>query len=292
MKTLPRTHPLKQSPLHKLGNHRRLAALLRTDVHAIKSMAALGSLGYTEWDDINEKGKVRHIENPKPQLKRAQARLATLLSMIEPPDFLTCPVKGRSYVTNARCHVGAAEIVTMDVSRYFQSTTWKRVFWFFNKRLCMPSDTAWTLAHLSTLNGRLPTGSPLSPVMAYLAHEDMWLQVARLAAEAGCRVTVYMDDLTVSGDRVSESLLWAIKQEIHKTGLRLNKRKERRYSRGEGVVTGVVVTPTGVRLPKRSHLRLSEARKAFAAETAVEMKAKLGNRLRGIESQHRQVMKS
>lgn len=291
MKTLPRTHPLKQSPLHKLGNHRRLAALLKTDVPTLKAMAALGARGYTEWDDVNDKGKVRHIENPKPKLKRAQARLATVLGMIEPPDFLTCPVKGRSYVTNARCHVGAAEIVTMDVSTYFQSTTWKRVFWFFNKRLCMPSDTAWTLAHLATLDGRLPTGSPLSPVMAYLAHEDMWLKVARLATEAGCRVTVYMDDLTVSGDRVPESLLWAIKQEIHKTGLRLNSRKERRYTRGEGVVTGVVVTRIGVRLPKRSHLKLSQARKAFASETEVEAKAKIGSRLRGIESQHRQVMK-
>lgn len=255
-------------------------------------MAALGTRGYTEWDDVNDKGKVRHIENPRPQLKKAQACLATLLAMIEPPEFLTCPVKGRSYITNARCHVGAAEIVTMDVSTYFQSTTWKRVFWFFNKRLNMPSDTAWTLAHLATLNGKLPTGSPLSPVMAYLAHEDMWLAVAKLAADAGCRLTVYMDDLTVSGGRVPESLLWAIKQEFHKTGLRLNNRKERRYMSGEGVVTGVVVTPTGVRLPKRSHLKLSKARKAFATETDAQTKAEMATRLRGIESQHRQVMKS
>ncbi|MFN3877498.1 MAG: reverse transcriptase family protein [Brevundimonas sp.] len=292
MKTLPRPHPLKLSPLHKLGNHRRLAALLKTDVRSLKAMAALGERGYTEWDDVSAKGKTRHIENPKPQLKRVQARLATLLALIEPPEFLTCPVKGRSYVTNARHHVGAAEIVTMDVSAYFQSTTWKRVFWFFSKRLCMPSDTAWTLAHLATLNGQLPTGSPLSPVMAYLAHEDMWLNVANLAAGSGCRVTVYMDDLTISGDRVPESLLWAIKQEIHKTGLRLNNKKERRYMRGEGVVTGVVVTPNGLRLPKRSHLNLSEARKAFAATAEVEQKTKIGHRVRGIESQHRQVLKS
>ena len=289
MKTLPRTHPLKQSPLHKLGNHRQLAALLKTDVRSLKSLSRLGSEGYSEWDDINDKGKKRHIENPKPKLKRVQSRLATILSMIDPPDFLTCPVKGRSYVTNARQHVGAAHIVTMDVSAYFPSTTWKRIYWFFNKRLLMPSDTAWTLASLATIDGRLPTGSPLSPILAYLAHEDMWLAAVRIANEADCKLTVYMDDITVSGNNVPDSLIWAIKQEIHKTGLRLNNKKQRRYSNGEGVVTGIVVTPSGIRLPKGSHLRLSKARKDYAAESDQTAKSKLLCRVRGMESQHRQI---
>jgi len=289
VKTLPRTHPLKQSPLHKLGNHRQLATLLKTDVRSLKSLSKLGSEGYSEWDDINDKGKKRHIENPKPKLKRVQSRLATILSMIDPPDFLTCPVKGRSYVTNARQHVGAAHIVTMDVSAYFPSTTWKRIYWFFNKRLLMPADTAWTLASLATIDGRLPTGSPLSPILAYLAHEDMWLATGRIANEAGCRLTVYMDDITVSGNNVPDSLIWAIKQEIHKTGLHLNNKKQRRYSNGEGVVTGIVVTPSGIRLPKGSHLRLSEARKDYAAESDQMVKSKLLRRVRGMESQHRQV---
>ena len=291
MKALPRTHPLKQSPLHKLGNHRRLSALLKVDTATLRNMAGAGRIAYTEWDDTNEKGKVRHIENPKPRLKRVQARLATLLSMLEPPDFLTCPVKGRSYVTNARHHVGAAEIVTMDISAYFPSTTWKRVYWFFNKRLEMPTDTAWTLASLATIDDRLPTGSPLSPIMAFLAHQDMWLAVAKIARDRGCKLTVYMDDVTISGERVPEALIWSIKQEIHKTGLRLNNRKERRFFGGEAVVTGVIVTPQGMRPPKRSYLKLSEARKTAATLDDKTAREKLLRRIKGMESQHRQVTK-
>jgi hypothetical protein len=292
MKAQPRTHPIKRSPLNKLGNHRQLAALLKVDVSLLKKLSKAGREGYSEWDEPKASGGTRHIENPKPRLKRIQARLAAILSLIDPPDFLTCPVKGRSYVSNAAVHVGAKEIVTMDISTYFPSTTWKRVYWFFSKRLGMPNDTAWTLASLATLDGRLPTGSPLSPAMAYFAHEDMWLKVALLAKNAGCRLTVYMDDLTISGEKVGESLVWAIKQEIHKTGLRLNNKKQRRFSNGEGVVTGVFVMKDGVRLPKRSHLKLSETRKAALLANDETEKAKLMRRVRGIEAQHRQVMKA
>jgi hypothetical protein len=292
LKTLPRTHPIKQSPLHKLGNHRRLAAILRVDSKTLRRLARIGGTGYSEWDEISETGKTRHIENPKPGLKRAQARLATLLGMIEAPDFLTCPVKGRSYVTNARHHVGSAEVVTLDISKYFPTTRWKRVYWFFNKRMNMPADTAWTLASLATLDGHLPTGSPLSPIMAYLAHEDMWLAVAKLAKSAGCRLTVYMDDLTISGDRVPESLVWTIKKEIHKTGLRLNNRKERRFSGGEAVITGLIVTESSVKIPKRSHLKLSVTRKAFANEPEGPVRAKIKRRMKGMEAQHKQVLNS
>lgn len=155
----------------------------------------------------------------------------------------------------------------------------------------MPADTAWTLSSLATIDGRLPTGSPLSPILAYYAHEDMWLRVAKIAHDAGCKLTVYMDDITVSGERVPDALIWQIKQEIHKTGLRLNNRKQRRFANGEAVVTGVVVTGTGTRLPKQSYLKLSAARKAMASERDAALKAKLQNRVRGIESQHRQVLK-
>jgi len=232
------------------------------------------------------------IESPYPRLKRVQARLAAILTLIEPPDFLTCPVKGRSYVSNARHHSGSREIVTLDVSAYFPSTTWRRAYWFFSKRMEMSSDVAWTLASLATLEGHLPTGSPLSPILAYYAHEDVWLSVMRRAREAGCKLTLYMDDLTISGDVVAEGLVWAIKQDVHSAGLRLNNRKQRRYSGGEGLVTGVVVTATGVRPTKGSHLKLKRLREEFAAATDPHAKAQIGRKLRGLQVQHRQVLKT
>jgi hypothetical protein len=244
------------------------------------------------WTETNEKGKKRVIENPCPPLKRAQGRIATLLALIEPPDFLMCPVKGRSYLRNAREHVGAREIVTEDVSAYFPSTTWNRVYWFFHKRMNCSTDVAWTLASLATLEGHLPTGSPLSPILAYYAHQDMWLNVQRIARDACVKLTVYMDDLTLSGDAVSPRVVWDIKQQIHKTGLRLNHKKARRYGRGEAVVTGVVVTPGGIRLTKGANLKLKTARDERAAATDAAAAEALTRRLRGLEGQRTQVRKA
>jgi len=290
MKSPRGTHDLKLSPLHKLGNHRRLAEILKVSCGELKLLSRCGVAGYSIWEEVNDKGKARVIENPRPKLKRVQRRLAALLSQIAPPDFLMCPVKGRSYVHNARLHVGAGEIVTLDISKYFPSTTWRRAYWFFNKQLGASPDVAWTLASLASLDGRLPTGSPLRPILAYFAHQDMWLAVERLVRDGGCEFTLYMDDLTISGGRVPEALLWAVKRKIHAAGLRLNKLKERRYSRGEGMVTGVIVTRDGVRLPKRAHLKLTNLKHERHAAIDGQAKAKLERRIRGVEAQHRQVL--
>lgn len=286
-----KTYPLNQSPLYMLRNHRRLSELLKIKSKALSQLSRSGRASYATWTDTSPSGKVRKIESPYPRLKRLQARLAALLTLIAPPDFLTCPVKGRSYVSNARYHSGSQQIVTLDVSAYFPSTTWRRVYWFFNKRMEMAPDVAWTLATLATLDGHLPTGSPLSPIMAYYAHEDVWLSVMKRVREAGCKLTLYMDDLTISGAVVPESLVWQVKQDIHSSGLRLNDRKQRRYAGGEGVVTGVIVTPTGVRPTKASHLKLKRLRSEVAAETDPVVKERLKKSLRGLEVQHRQVLK-
>ena len=286
-----KSYPLDQSPLYKLQNHRRLAELLKIDVKGLRDLAQSGRKIYTTWPDTSPSGKVRIIESPYPRLKRVQARLAGLLAVIAPPDFLMCPVKGRSYVSNARLHAGARQTITLDVSAYFQSTTWKRVYWFFNKRLEMSSDVAWTLASLATIDGHLPTGSPLSPILAYYAHENVWLSVARQARDSGCKFTLYMDDLTLSGDVVPDGVVWAIKQKIHTSGLRLNNRKERRYG-NEAVVTGIAVTKSGIRPTKASNLKLKRMRDEVAATNDVAAKGKLQRSLRGLEAQHRQIART
>ena len=289
MQKKKKTYPLDQSPLYKLANHRRLAELLRLEVRVIHQLARAQRAAYSIWKDTNDKGKVRTIENPFPRLKRAQSRIATLLALIEPPDFLTCPVKGRSYVSNARVHIGALQIVTLDVTAYFQSTTWNRVYWFFHKRMMTSSDVAWTIASLATLEGHLPTGSPLSPILAYFAHQDTWLSVQRRVRDAGCKITLYMDDLTLSGDVVPDGLIWRVKQDIHSVGLRLNNGKQRRYGGGEALVTGSIVTSTGLRPTKGSHLKLKMLLDECNNTRDSDARTILLRRIRGLKAQHKQI---
>lgn len=284
-------YPIHQSPLFKIGSHKKLAILLKTDVKFLRLLSRNQDKNYRVWTEKkDESDKSRIIEAPHPRLKRIQGRISALLSLIEPPQFLTCPVKGRSYVSNAKIHVGARQIVTLDVSKYFPSTTWRRVYWFFSKRLLINPDISWTLASILTLNGHLPTGSPSSPILSYYAHEDIWLKVMEIADLSNIKLSLYMDDLSVSGESVPEHVIWTIKSTINSSGLRLNAKKERRYQNGFGVVTGILVTPSGIRPKKSSHLRLKTIRDEAAAPAINELeKIKLRKRIAGLEVQHRQI---
>ncbi len=155
---------------------------------------------------------------------------------LEPPEFLFCPVKRRSYASNAAQHVGAKELRMIDIKAYFPSTPRQRVIWFFHKVMRCSPDVAVILGQLLTADGHLTTGSTVSPIMSFFAFYDMWLAIAQIAKDAGCVLTVYMDDITISCDRIPGKVVWAIKQEIHRRGL--NYHKERRYTRGIGEVTG------------------------------------------------------
>jgi hypothetical protein len=121
---------------------------------------------------------------------------------------------------------------------------------------------------LLTFKGHVATGSPVSPVLSFCAFYDMWHQVADLAAAHGCKVTVYMDDLTVSGHVVPEHLMWKIRQAIH--GYSLHYHKERRFTGRFAEVTGVVLWDRKIVAPNRQRRRVHNLRGALEAlpETA------------------------
>ena len=181
-----------------MRSHRKLAALLEIPVADLRKLCHSDQL-YTEFDIPKKNGSRRHVENPTRKLKQIQARIARLLSRIAPPDYLYCPVKGRSYVTNAAQHLGNRVVRCLDIKKYFPSTSSHRVRWFFRSVMQCENDLADTLTSLSTYRGHLPTGSPLSPILAYFAHHDIWEAVSQVARSNGLTLTIYIDDVTVSG---------------------------------------------------------------------------------------------
>jgi retron-type reverse transcriptase len=209
------------------------------------------------------------------------------LARIQPPDFLFCPVKRRSYVSNAAQHVGAKEIRTLDVQSYFATTPRHRVYWFFHTIMRCSADVASIFAQLLTVDGHLATGSTVSPFLAFFAFYDMWLEIAKIAMQAGCTLTVYMDDITISGDYVPDRVIWEIKKEIHKRGLRYHK--EHRYAGGIGEVTGTVVRNGRLQVPNRQRKKAYETRVALDAATDSAEVEKLTNSLRGLNLQRQQI---
>ena len=277
-----------QSPFYKLRSKARLASILKISLSELKAQFQTVDDDYFEFDLANSNGKKRHIEEPKPRLKRIHKRIENLLNRIFPPDYLFCPVKGRSYVSNANQHVDSKEISVLDIKKYFPSTSAGRVFQFFHEEMECDRDVAGTLMTLCTLNGHLPTGSPLSPLLSFLAHKRMWDRIAEMVKEGGCRLTVYIDDLTVSGKKVPGNLVWEVKKEIKNTGLLYHKEKSYRGNRAREV-TGVIIKDGELRVPNRQHLKAHTLRIAAIKEKDHEKRKDIYVRLRGTQSQADQI---
>ncbi len=191
-------YPLNQSPLFKLKSRSKLAEILKLQNKQLRWLSKFSNELYKEKDRPKKDGSsLRHIEDPRRLLKQVQSRLASLLSRIEPPDFLFCPVKGRDYIKNAGQHRGNRVVRCLDIRKYFPSTSSRRVFWFFHTVLGCERDLAGVLTEISCFKGHLPTGSPLSPILSYFAHLDVWTAVANICTANDCTLTVYIDDVKV-----------------------------------------------------------------------------------------------
>lgn len=282
-------YPVNQSPIYRLRSKRRLAEILRIDLISLKRLAHSERL-YTEKEVIGKNGKPRLTERPSHELKQVQARISELLSRIEIPDFLFCPARGRSYITNASLHANNAVVRKLDIKEYFQRTSSKRVYWFFHSYMECAEDLAGILAAILTYKGHLPTGSPSSPILSYYAHIDMWEMVYTLAREAGCTLTVYMDDVTLSGVKVPDNLVWEIKKQIHRCGLHYHK--EKFYAGQVSEVTGVIIRNGSLKLPNRQHKKIYELGQQLARGVESEQQNTLLNRLQGYEAQADQIEKA
>lgn len=279
-------YPINQSALFRVTTRAKLATRLQlTNADLVD---ACRNARYSAREIVTKSGKRRQIREPLGTLRSIHKRVAILLSRITAPDFLYCPVKGRSYVSNAHQHAGNKQFAKLDVKSYFESTPRRRICWFFHKIMECSSDVSAILASLLSVDDDcLATGSPASPILSFYAFYDVWQNVARIAKEHGLTITLYMDDLTLSGIMVPERYVWQIRKAIYRSGLRYHK--ERRYSNGLAEITGVILRDGQAKLPNRQHLKAHEVRERLRSELSLDETFNLERRLVGLSAQRRQV---
>ena len=148
------------------------------------------------------------------------------------------------------------------------------------------------LTKLLTFKDRLPTGSPSSPLIAYFAYVDMWDEINEIVENANCKLSLYIDDVTISGQSISEKLIWEVKKKIYSNGLSVNESKQKYYSgKQPRQVTGVILTSTGeLKVPNRQHLKMHKTRKLIKRASSPKIKEQLTQKLKGLESQANQII--
>lgn len=152
-------------------------------------------------------------------------------------------------------------------------------------------DIAGLLTKLATIKGHLPTGSPLSPILSYFSNSDTWASVAAICDTHGLTFTVYIDDITVSGTKVPDKLVWEIKKEIRKGGLRYHK--EKKFVDRPAEVTGVIIANGTLDLPRRQHKKRYETHRELVGAVShnSDNVAQVKARLAGLSGQFGQLPK-
>lgn len=255
------------------------------DVQGLQRRTAAGPFHVHRHRWVERPGAVpRLLEAPTPLLRAVLRRLLDRVLVWVP----THPAahgfaRGRSAVTHAGTHVGAAQVVCFDLRAFFASVSSARVVGVF-RSMGYPEAVAWALTGLCThqtpvrvlnemprgggddarawlrsaLRARhLPQGAPTSPALANLVCFTMDQRLAGLAAATGRTYSRYADDLTFSGPREGAGrLASSVASIVRDEGFALHPSKTRvRSSTQRQEVTGLVVNDR-LSVPREYHEQL------------------------------------
>lgn len=268
-------YPIDQSPLYAMKGLGQLEKALQADLQA--ALEACTAESYRVF--VNDKG--REIQAPRGTLDRIHRRIAALLARVETPDYLFSK-RGRSHLDNAGAHRGQVELLKTDIKEFYPGTTHAMVTLMFQRHFNCASDIARILAGVCCFNGFLPTGSSLSGFLAFWCAKDMFDELHELALAHGLVMTVFADDITISGSGASSKLLWRARQIIHKHGRTTKRKKSRVYAASHPKpVTGAVLRDGEMLLPNSQHLKIRITRQELAACDDLVVFDGLLNRLAG-----------
>lgn len=272
-------YPLHQCALYKVSSKRRLAELLGLDKKKLVELSkktdnySVFELPEESCEFTGKVKKARWVQNPVPELKELHRRIQTLLSRVSVPDYCHGGAKGRSYRSNAATHVAASFVATFDLKAFFPSTKADQVFRFFSQDLkCVP-DVAGLLTDLCTYQRVLPTGSPVSPLLAFWANRMLFSSLHKRATEQNLTLSVYVDDVTLSGKSLPADLNEQVDGIVRKYGQQLSIGKTKVFGPDTPKhVTGVVINRGKLMVP------YSRFHKARAINRAIKKTANDGRR--------------
>jgi RNA-directed DNA polymerase len=155
-------------------------------------------------------------------------------------------------------------VVKTDISKFYQSTTRHQVFIGLIREFKCSGDVAMLIADSCTYQGHVPTGSPASMLLAFYAHKQPFDAQYLRAMKEGRTFTLYVDDITLSGESVNLRELCSITKTLRGVGLKCHK-THLFEKHSPKPVTGAIITDEGLRLPNRRHLKIAQGISSLGA---------------------------
>lgn len=214
----------------------------------IRAMLLKKAKHYRSFSFQKRAGGVRQIDAPRTHLKVVQWWIYdTILNGIQPSPHSFGFVKNRSFVDNARFHLGSSHLLNVDVANFFPSISTHAVEGIF-RAMGYREAVAAGLAQLTTYNSCLPQGAPTSPSLANIFMLSVDSELNEIASQNRLKFSRYADDITMSGrTRIPASVLHQIRSVLAQRGLRLNDSKTRFLGPNQQKdVTGLILAADGV----------------------------------------------
>ena len=232
----------KQLDLYGISTLPELAEILDSPVRSLIDASQKGYRSYY----VQGKSKKRLIEEPNVILKLLLKDLKEiLLEICDCPKYNKCWLGGNNYI-NAQSHVGQHAYVTTDISSFFTNSKACYVRRFFKNKLNISGEALDILVQMCTLRGHIPTGAPTSSILAFLAHKDLFDEIAEYMNKRDITFTLYVDDITLSAKHgITREEIRFIKSVLKRHKLEIKPEKTKFYSYKKAMITGFYLTQGG-----------------------------------------------
>ena len=257
---------------------------------------------YTTFEIPKKSGGVRTITAPIPKLKKIQKKLSYFLTSYynelfgKTNVYANAFLKDKSIITNAAIHRNKKLVLNIDLENFFPTITFGRVRNFFikNKNFYLNEDIATLIAKIACYQGKLPQGSPCSPIISNFICQILDVRLGKLAKKNNCHYSRYADDITFSTNltQFPHSMIFSndngiklgntLISEITRAGFTINNKKTRIYNRTKKQeVTSLVVNK-----------KINVSRKYFDDTKAMAQKYYITGtcEINGTSANHRQIL--
>lgn len=229
----------KQVNLYGISTLSELAEILDFPIRSLIEAIKKGYRSYY----VQGKTKKRLIEEPNVILKLLLKDLKEILfEKFDRPEYNKCWLGGNNYI-NAQAHAGQHAFVTTDISSFFTNSKACYVRKFFKEKLKISGEALDILVQMCTYRGHIPTGAPTSSILTFLAHKDLFDEIAQHMEEKDITFTLYVDDITLSAKHgISGKEIKFIKSVLKKHKLEIKPEKTKFYSYKKAMITGFYIT--------------------------------------------------
>lgn len=209
---------------------------------------------YRHFTISKRSGGSRTIDAPTGSLLNIQRKLSdSLYEVYKAPDCAHGFVPKKSIATNAVSHVGHPVLLNLDLKDFFPSITAARIHGLFShESFGFSPSLVNLLTNLVCYNGRLPQGSPTSPVLSNMICMNLDAKLTDFCYHHKLYYTRYADDIVISS--TSKRAMQAaysdserkvskrIEALINKAGFQINNKKTHiAYRSDRHTVNGIVV---------------------------------------------------